>query len=62
MLFRSNVLNRTRERLRDVLAGYVGRPEVTLPNDAYVVAPRFGQDAGLVGAIALAEAAVGSGR
>lgn len=62
VLHRGNVLNRTRERLRDVLAGYVGRPEVTLPNDAYVVAPRFGQDAGLVGAIALAEAAVGSGR
>ena len=54
---RGNVLHRTRERLRDVLAGYVGRPEVTLSNDAYVVAPRFGQDAGLVGAIALAEAA-----
>lgn len=57
VMHRGDVLRRTRERLRDVLAGYVGRPEVTVPNETYVVPPRFGQDAGLVGAIALAEAA-----
>jgi fructokinase len=62
VMHRGNVLHRTRERLRDVLAGYVGRAEVTEPNDHYVVAPRFGQEAGLIGAIALAEAAESAGR
>jgi fructokinase len=62
VMHRGDVLRRTRERLRDVLAGYVGRPEVTVPNGEYVVAPHFGQDAGLIGAIALAEAAEAASR
>jgi fructokinase len=57
VMHRGDVLRRTRERLRDVLAGYVGRQEVTVPNRDYIVAPHFGQEAGLIGALALAEAA-----
>jgi fructokinase len=50
-----HLLGRVRRRLRDVLAGYVDRPQVTTHLDDYVVAPHFGQDAGLMGGFALAE-------
>jgi fructokinase len=52
-----DLLRRVRRRLPRVLNGYVGRPEVDAAVEAYVVAPRFGQEAGLVGALALAETA-----
>ena len=57
MLFRSDVLARTRRRLRETLAGYVASPQITGDLVGYLVAPKYGQDAGLVGAFALAEAA-----
>ena len=50
-----HLLERVRRRLPGVLAGYVKRDEVGRDVDRYVVAPRFGQDAGLIGAFALAE-------
>jgi fructokinase len=52
-------LARVRRRLPQVLAGYVKRPQVNTDVDSYVVAPRFGQEAGLIGALALAEGARG---
>jgi fructokinase len=55
VLQQGDLLPRVRRRLREALAGYVDRPEVTTALDDYVVAPHFGQDAGLAGAFALAE-------
>jgi fructokinase len=65
-----HLLARVRRRLPLVLADYIKRPEVGLrgtgqrtsgagdgseaSTDTYLVAPRFGQDAGLMGAFALA--------
>jgi fructokinase len=53
-----HLLRRVRRRLPRVLNGYVGRPEVDAGVEGYVVAPRFGQEAGLIGALALAETAL----
>ncbi len=52
-----HLLGRVRRRLREVLAGYVRRPQVLADRglEQYVVAPHFGQEAGLAGAFALAE-------
>jgi len=49
-----HLLPRVRRRLREVLAGYVARPELDEGLDAYVVPPRF-EHAGLAGAFALVE-------
>lgn len=51
------LLARIQARLRSVLNGYVVRSEITDSIEQYVVAPHFGQDAGLAGAFALAVAA-----
>jgi len=48
------LLELTREKLAGQLAGYVTSDRLRGPLEDYVVAPAFGQDAGLVGAIALA--------
>ena len=53
-----HLLRRVRRRLPAVLAGYVKRPQVDSGVGEYVVAPRFGQDAGVMGALALAQSAV----
>jgi fructokinase len=50
-----HLLPRVRRRLSEALAGYVLRAEVTTGIDSYVVTPHFGQDAGLMGAFALAQ-------
>jgi fructokinase len=55
VLQQGHLLDRVRRRLREVLNGYVQRPELLDAVDEYVVAPRFGQDAGLMGAFALAQ-------
>jgi fructokinase len=47
-------------KLAEVLNGYVVRPETTTDVSSYVVAPHFGQDAGLIGAFALASQAARS--
>jgi fructokinase len=52
------LLGRVRHHLRRRLSGYIARPQVTEGIEGYVVAPRFGQDAGLMGAFALAAAAL----
>jgi fructokinase len=56
-----HLLRRVRRRLPRVLNGYVGRPQVDAGVEEYVVPPRFGQEAGLVGALALAETALSGG-
>jgi fructokinase len=43
-----------RRRLQELLAGYVDRPELKEGIDDYVVAPRLGDRAGVLGAIELA--------
>ncbi|MBI3973883.1 MAG: ROK family protein [Chloroflexi bacterium] len=50
----AHLIDRVRQRLPEVLAGYVKRAEVDAAVERYVVAPHFGQDAGLMGAFALA--------
>jgi fructokinase len=44
-----------RQRLGELLAGYVKSPEVLERLDSYVVAPGLGNRAGLLGAVALAQ-------
>lgn len=50
------LLPRVRRRLRELLAGYLRVPELTEPDaiDRYVVAPRLGDQAGVIGALELA--------
>lgn len=54
----SGLLELVREKLAEQLGGYVTTPALRGPLDDYVVAPEFGQDAGLIGAVALAMSAV----
>jgi fructokinase len=51
-----------RTRLRELLAGYVDRPQLGTEIDAYVVPPALGPRSGVVGAIELAREAVSPGR
>ncbi len=51
---RPGLLGLVRVKLAEQLAGYATSPIRTGTLDDYVVAPRFGQDAGLIGAVALA--------
>lgn len=53
---RPHVLERTRERLRSLVAGYLEAPLLNGEIDRYLVAPALGDDAGVLGAIALAQA------
>ncbi len=57
VLQQGHLLARLRRRLPQVLAGYIARAEVQGDAGGYVVAPHFGQDAGLMGAFALAMSA-----
>jgi len=49
------LINQVRRKFVEVLAGYLPREETATGVDGFVVAPRFGQDAGLIGAFALAQ-------
>lgn len=51
----AHLLERVRRRLREALNGYIRRPQLADQVDEYVVAPYFGQDAGLIGGFALAQ-------
>jgi fructokinase len=51
-----------RSRLRELLAGYVDRPQLSAEIDAYVVPPALGPRSGVVGAIELAREALSRGR
>lgn len=48
------LLPRVRTRLRELVAGYVDRPELTTDIGAYLVPPALGARSGLVGALELA--------
>ena len=52
---RGHLLDRVQRRLPEVLGGYVKRAEVETGVAEFVVAPKYGQDAGLIGAFALAK-------
>lgn len=54
---RASLLPRIRAGVRDLLGGYVRAPEVSDAIDEYVVAPALGGRSGVLGAIALAQAA-----
>jgi fructokinase len=56
------LLPRVRRRVVELLAGYVGAREVVAGVDAYVVPPALGEDAGVLGALALAHAALAARR
>lgn len=55
------LLDLVRKKLAEQLGGYVTSDNLRGSLDEYVVAPKFGQDAGLIGAIALAMDAAGPG-
>lgn len=54
VLERSGLLDRIRERVRELAGGYIETPLLGDAIDRYVVAPELGDDAGVLGAIALA--------
>ena len=53
------LLSMVRSRVRDLLGGYLETPLLLDDIDSYVVAPELGDDAGVLGAITMAELAVG---
>jgi len=55
VLERSGLLAMVRARLRELLAGYLHTPLLGADIGRYVVAPELGDDAGVLGAIALAQ-------
>ncbi|MGO9956064.1 MAG: ROK family protein [Solirubrobacteraceae bacterium] len=55
VLERSGLLAMVRARLRGLLAGYLENPLLGADIERYVVAPELGDDAGVLGAIALAQ-------
>jgi fructokinase len=56
---RSQLVSMVRHRLRDLVDGYLDTPLLGVDIDEYVVSPALGDDAGVLGAIALAQAAIG---
>lgn len=50
-----DLLPKVRQRLVDALAGYVSSPQIEQQVDKYLVAPSLGDEAGVVGALVLAE-------
>jgi fructokinase len=54
----AQLLPMIRHRLRELLAGYLDHPLLGAGIDDYLVAPALGDDAGVLGAIALAEACI----
>lgn len=57
----AGLLEFVQQRVPELLADYVPAPEITGGADRYIVAPALGDRAGVLGAIALAELAVGRG-
>jgi fructokinase len=56
---RTGLLERVRERLRELVAGYLETPLLDDEIDTYLVAPELGDAAGVLGAIALADSGAG---
>jgi fructokinase len=53
------LLHDVRTEVRRLLAGYVGTPAIVEAIEAYIVAPGLGERAGVLGALALAQDAIG---
>jgi fructokinase len=53
----THLFSKIHEKLRTLLNGYIQRPEVLERLDEYIVPPRLGERAGVLGAIALAQGA-----
>jgi fructokinase len=60
VMHQSHLFPRIRRRVQEVLNGYLQCPEILEAVDAYIVPPGLGDDAGVVGALALAREAAGS--
>lgn len=56
----AHILPLVRQKVRDVLNGYVQSPQITSDNDNYIVSPTLGNRAGVLGAFALAAQSLGS--
>jgi fructokinase len=57
VLDRRSLLPLIRTRLRQLVGGYLDTPLLADDIDSYVIAPELGDDAGVLGAIALAQMA-----
>jgi fructokinase len=55
IMARAGLMAMVRERLRELLGGYLESPLLAERIDEYVVAPGLGDDAGVLGAIAMAQ-------
>jgi fructokinase len=58
----THMLPRIREKTRAVLGGYIQSPRITQDIDHYIVAPGLGARSGVLGALALGQAILSSGR
>ena len=54
VLERAGLMEAVRERLRELVAGYLVTPLLAERIDDYLVAPQLGDDAGVLGALAFA--------
>jgi len=57
VLQQQSLVPRIRRRVVELLAGYIRAREVVADVEAYIVPPALGADAGVVGALALAQIA-----
>jgi fructokinase len=53
-----HIFSKVRAKVQAMLKGYIQKPEITEQIDHYIVPPGLGDRAGVLGAIALAEAAL----
>ena len=53
----ARLLPLVRQKVQDLLSGYIGAPQILTEIDSYIVPPRLGDRSGVLGAIALAEEA-----
>ncbi len=60
VMARAQLFPLVRQKLRELLNGYVAAPAITEENDRFIVPPGLGRRAGVLGALALAERATGA--
>jgi fructokinase len=48
-----------RQEVREILGNYISAPEIIEPNEEYIAPPVLGSQAGVLGAVALAQLAAG---
>ncbi|MEX0600519.1 MAG: ROK family protein, partial [Rhodothermales bacterium] len=59
VMHQRHLFPRVRSRVQDLLNGYLQNDSILRNIDAYIVPPGLGDDAGVVGALALAREAAG---